>query len=169
MDVSSIIYDENHVDKKIRIFHGLNSRKGFKGTHYIEKAFKVIQRKYPNEVECILDGMMPLDEYLNLMSSMNVVIDQANSYSLGVNGVYALAMGKVVMGGAEPESVKALSAEDSPVINIKPSVDDIVKKLEWIIRNRHLIEEISRESRNYVEIVHDSNNIAAKFIATWSE
>mgnify|MGYP003116329612 CR=1 FL=1 len=90
---------------------------GFKGTRYVEEAFRYLSSKYPNQLELIIKGQMPLKEYLQLMSRTNVVIDQMNSYSLGVNGVYALAMGKVVMGGGEPESLKSLGVNNSPVSN----------------------------------------------------
>ena len=77
-------------------------------------------KKYPHDLELIIKGRMPLRDYL-IMAKANIVIDQTSTYSLGVNGVYALAMGKVVLGGAEPESLKRLGVEESPVINVEPN------------------------------------------------
>lgn len=91
---------------------------------------------------------MPLDKYLDVMRKTNIVIDQTNSYSLGVNGIYALAMGKVVLGGAEPESLKSLGVENSPVINIKPNAKSIVDEIEKLIDKKDSIETIGNESRN---------------------
>ena len=99
MNIGKIEFIENIIEDKLIIFHGLN-RYGFKGTRHVEEAFKILEKKYPNKLELIIDGHMPLDKYLELMKKTNVIIDQTNSYSLGVNGIYALAMGKVVLGGS---------------------------------------------------------------------
>ena len=93
------LYIKNTIKKKIIIFHGLN-RFGFEDAKYIEDAFKVLSKKYPDDIELIIRGRMPLNCYLEILSKANIVIDQTNTYSLGVNGICALAIDKVVMGGA---------------------------------------------------------------------
>lgn len=162
-----IKYQENIVGDKIVIFHGL-SRYGFKGTRHVEKAFDHLRKKYPNDLELIIDGNLPLDKYLDLMSRTNVVIDQMNSYSLGVNGVYALAMGKVVMGGAEPESLKSHNVESSPVINLKPDHNSIITEIEKLLSNRDSIKTIGYESRKYAEETHCHIKVAQQYIKTWN-
>lgn len=167
MNIEKIKYKENIVGDKLVIFHGLN-RYGFKGTRHVEKAFDILKEKYPNELELIIDGKMPLEKYLDVMSKTNVVIDQTNSYSLGVNGIYAMAMGKIVLGGAEPESLKSLGVEYSPVINIKPNAQSIVDAVENLMKNKDKIREIGFESRKFVEKVHSYKIIAKKYLETWS-
>jgi len=138
MNMDKIEYKENIVKDKIIIFHGLN-RYGFKGTKYVEEAFKILKERYPNDLELIIEGNMPLEKYLKVMEKSNVIIDQTNSYSLGVNGVYALAMGKVVLGGAEKESLESLGIKSSPVINIEPNAESIVHAIEKLLEDRKSI------------------------------
>lgn len=167
MNLSKIKYKENIICNKIIFFHGLN-RYGFKGTHYIEKAFEVMNKKYPNDINCIIEGKLPLEKYLKLISSVNISLDQTSSYSYGVNAVYSLAMGHVVMSGSEPESLLEFNVNESPIINIRPSVEDIISKMEFILDNRRNIDEFGYKSRIYAESLHDHVIIAKKYIAAWS-
>jgi glycosyltransferase involved in cell wall biosynthesis len=148
------------------VFHGLN-RPGFKGTHYIKEAFSRLEKLYP-DVKFIIRGKMPLDEYTKLLAVTSIVIDQANSHSLGVNGLMAMAMGKIVLGGAELESLKCFNIKQSPVINILPSVDDIINKLTTIIDLKHEQRDvISHDSRKYICEHHNYIKIAEQYVDAW--
>jgi hypothetical protein len=166
INCSSVRFFENKSTEKLVIFHGLN-RYGFKGTRHVEKAFKYLSKKYPNDLECIISGGMALSDYLNLMRTVDVVVDQTYSYSCGMNALYALAMGKIVLGGAEPESLKAYGVESSPVINIKPDFQDIVVNVERLLAQRSRIPELSCQSRKFVENVHDCRIVAKKYLKSW--
>jgi glycosyltransferase involved in cell wall biosynthesis len=167
INTEKISYQPNVVTDKVVIFHGL-TRYGFKGTRYVEEAFKILSEKYGDQVELIINGKMPMEKYLNIMRKANIVIDQTNSYSVGMNGLYAMAMGKVVLGGAEPESLKFLGVDSSPVINIKPSAQDIVEKIEKLLSKKELITELGLRSRKFVEQIHGHIHIAKRFIEVWS-
>ncbi|RUO27873.1 glycosyltransferase [Aliidiomarina sanyensis] len=168
INTDKIEYKENEAGKKITIFHGLN-RYGFKGTRHVEQAFEYLSKKHPNDLELIIDGKIPLSEYLDVMKRTNVVIDQMYSHSLGVNGVYALAMGKIVMGGAEPESLKSLGVDSSPVINLKPNAQSIIDEVEKLLEKRTKISELGFESRQFAERVHGHTKVAQQYVETWSK
>lgn len=167
INLSKIKYKDNELNGKLVVFHGLN-RYGFKGTRHVEKAFDYLRAKYPNDLELVIEGNLPLDEYLQLMQRTNVIIDQLYSHSLGVNGVYALAMGKIVMGGAEPESLVSLGIESSPVINLKPNVQSIIDEIEKLLQNRDNVKAIGFESREFAEKVHGHRKVAQQYVETWS-
>lgn len=167
LNIDKIAYKENTIKDKLVIFHGL-SRYGFKGTRHVEQAFEILMKKYPNDLECVIEGQLPLTEYLDLMAKTNIVIDQTNSHSLGMNGLFALAMGKIVLGGAEPESLKSLRIKKSPVINIEPSKESIITKVEEILENKSNIAELGYEGRKYVSEVHNYKRVARLYLETWS-
>lgn len=168
LNVDKIKYEDNIVKNKLVFFHGI-TREGVKGTPLIREAMKRLKSDYPDQVECILDGGMPLDEYLELLKKTNVVIDQVYSVSSGVNAVYNLAMGKVVVGGGEPEFLEEFNLKDSPLVCIQSSVDDIYNQLEVILKNKHAIVDIGRESRKFAEELHDYKKVAQKYIKVWNE
>ena len=97
------------------------------------------------------------------------IIDQTYSHSIGMNGLYALALGKVVLGGSEPEALESLGIKNSPVINIKPNSQHIFEQIEILLRDINKIKEIGYLSRKYVENVHSHTGISKKFLDTWAE
>ncbi|WDG00261.1 hypothetical protein PSR30_06830 [Pectobacterium carotovorum subsp. carotovorum] len=166
MDVKKIEYMGNKITERISIFHGLN-RYGFKGTRIVEEAFSILKKKYPSDLELNIKGNMKIDDYLELMRSTNIVIDQMYSYSCGMNAIYAMAMGKIVFGGAEKESLISLGFENSPVINVKPNVDSIIKNVEFLLDNKKDFLSMGEASRHFVEHNHNYINVADKYVKTW--
>ena len=166
VNIDDITYVENRVDSKLVIFHGLN-RPGFKGTRFVEEAFSELSKKYPEDLDLIIDGNMPLDQYLDLMRKTNIVIDQTSSYSLGLNGIFALAMGKIVLGGAEPESLADFNVDSVPYFNILPTKESIISTVEYLIRIKCNILNLSKESRIFAETIHGHVRVANLFIEKW--
>lgn len=168
MNLSKIKHVDNRPGSKLIVFHGLN-RYGFKGTRHVEKAFEYLNKKYPNDLELIIKGHMPIGDYLDLMSRVNVVIDQLNTYSLGMNGIYALAMGKVVLGGGRHESLASLGVGSSPIIDIRPNHESIIEAVEMLLENRSRIPEMGYESRLFAEEVHDHIRVAQMYLKEWAD
>lgn len=167
IDSSRIEEIQNNAGERLIVFHGLN-RPGFKGTHLIEEAFKRVSRKRPESIECMIAGRLPLSEYRKVMAKTNVVVDQVYSYSLGMNALYAMAMGKLVLGGNEPESRVIYEGEVPPVINITPSVDKIESALEGVLQRRSELGELADRSREFVIRHHDSLMVAKKYEDIWA-
>ena len=168
INLKKIKFKDNLINNKLVFFHGLN-KYGSKGTKYIEEAFKIVAEKYPKEVEVIIAGNLKYDDYLILLNKANVVLDQTSSYSIGINGLVALAMGKVVMGGAEKESYNPLGYEECPVINLRPDVEYIVSQMELVIKNKHEILKTGEKSREFVEKYHGHLVVAKKYVDLWEK
>lgn len=166
VNLEKITYRENNVGRRLVVFHGLN-RYGFKGTRLVEKAFAYLSQRYPNDLELVIDGRMPHTEYLELMSRTNIVVDQMYAHSLGINGLQALAQGKVVLGGVEPQALKSLGVENSPAIGLQPTVRSIVENIEKIMESRNEIGSLGLKGRKFVENVHDCVKVADLYVRTW--
>lgn len=168
MDVAAVRAEPNRVGDRIVVYHGI-SRPGFKGTRHVREAFGRLGAKHPDAFELIIADRMPIDAYLKTLARTNIVVDQVNSYSYGMNALYAMALGKIVLSGAEPECLEALGVSSCPVVNVEPSADDIVAKLEELLGRRDEIEAMGSESRSYVERVHGHRRIAQRYLDTWLE
>ena len=158
-------YDDLLITDKINIYYG-EIRKGFKGGVYIEEALEKIRNSpYSKYFNIIVSKKLTYTEYLKVISSCHVLIDQASSYSYGVNAIIGLSKGKVVLSGAEPESVELLSDSESsnPIINIKPNSDDIYNKLLWILENKHLMKNIGLKGRDFIKKFHSLDVISEKY------
>ncbi len=166
---TNIVYRENRVKNKIVFFHGI-IREECKGTKYIREAFEIIEKRYPNDVECRIKGRLPLKEYLNVLSQVNVLVDQCKGYSWGYNACYAMAMGKVVMCDASFDSLQEFGLLDVPIIDIIPNTKQIVQQMENIIENREqIIGRGGYQSRKFVETFHNHVTVAQKYLDEWKK
>jgi len=159
-------FKENRVTGKMIVFHGLN-RYYSKGTNYVEEAFSILQKKYPNDLDLIIAGNMPYNKYVEVLNSTNVVVDQVLSYSSGINGLISLAKGKIVLGGNEPESADLFRYTDCPILNITPDSQSIVNQVEYLLEIKNDIPDLSQASRMFVEKYHDSVGIAKQYVDFW--
>jgi hypothetical protein len=166
IDLHSIKFKPNNLNGRIALFHGLN-RYGFKGTRHVEQAFKQLNTSYGEIFSCDISGRLPLTQYLNRLQAANIVIDQLNSYSYGMNALYAAAMGKIVLSGAEPECLKEFGVDTCPIINVLPEANDLVKKILALHDDHRNIASISSASREYVEKIHCCHKVASAYIMEW--
>ncbi|PIP03782.1 MAG: glycosyltransferase [Hydrogenophilales bacterium CG_4_10_14_3_um_filter_58_23] len=163
LNANKVVYRQNKSLDRVRFFHGLN-RPGFKGTQYVKESFDLLTNKYAKGSEFLIDGYMPLQKYLEVMQSMNVVVDQTSAYCSGMNALFAMAMGKVVLGGSEKEANEFQYGEESPVINIRPSVTSVSEAIEYCLDNKENLSEWGARSRAFVQKHHDHIAVAAKYV-----
>lgn len=168
INCKKLIYKENKIEGKIKIFHGVSAgREYFKGSYIILEALEKIKEQYPNDVEIIIVKDVSNKEYIEALANTNIFIDQANSYDLGMAALQGLALGKVVLTGAEHDAIVAKGLEKVPYFNIKPWVENICEVLEYLIENKQQIPEIGYQSRLFAEKTHGHIKIAEKYLKEW--
>lgn len=166
INVKSVEYSPNRVNNKIIIFHGLN-KYGFKGTQFVEKAFNYLKPKYSNELDLRIEGKLPFNQYVKLVSNTNIVIDQVNSHSNGVNALISLAMGKIVLGGGEQIALQSLNQKSTPVFNITPNDSSIIDTIEHLIEIKKEFESLGWAGRKFIEENHNHVKVAEQYIEVW--
>lgn len=157
--------NEEFSGDKITVYYG-EIRKGFKGGKFIEEALNKIEgSNYAKFFNIIRTSKLKYSDYLKIIEQSQIVIDQASSYSYGVNVLIGLAMGKVVFGGAEPEAIELITNDrkECPVINVLPNADDIFNKLVWFLDNKHLLAILGSEGRDFVIKYHSVDVVAKKY------
>lgn len=165
ININKFIYTPNIVNGKIVFFHGLT--RPCKGGRFIIAAFDRLREKYSDVAEFVCDGGLPFDEYMKITSRANVILDDVNSYSFSMNALFAMARGKIYMGGAEPEGNNELGYIDCPVINLTRDVDQICNAIEYVIANKDRIEQMGLMSRQFVEKYHNHIEVAKQYIDCW--
>lgn len=166
INIEKLEYKRNIIKEKIIFFHGLN-REATKGTKFIKQALKKLKDNYPQEVEIIIDGHIPFDKYVEIMSKVNVVIDQCLTYGYGINACIAMAQGKVVITGCRKETLQAFGLLGAPMFNAEPDVEQLYKQMEYIVKHKECITQWGFESRKYVEDVHHYIKISQRYINAW--
>lgn len=167
VNLEKFTYVPNKVKDKIVFFHGLTRQ--CKGGVFIIEAFNRLRQKYNDVAEFICDGGLPFEEYMKVTSRANCILDDVNSYSFSMNALFAMARGKIYMGGAEVEGNSELGYENCPVINLTRNVDQICQAIESVIANKERIEEMGLASRKFVEKYHNHIDIARQYVACWTE
>ncbi len=157
-------------NKKIKVYLGI-TRVGFKGIPYFMQAIEEIKRsKYGKFFEFIVKYRLPYHKHKEVLKESDVLLDQANSYSYGVNALLGLSLGKIVFSGAEPEAIKAIGAspEECPIINTKPSSQFIKQKLLELLDLGDRFEEMQAEGIEFVKKHHSPKIVAEKYEKLYS-
>lgn len=171
INVGSINKTDFELSGKIRFFIGINKdRSEFKGTDRLYDSLLKLQANYPDDVEIEAVHSVPYQEYVELMSKSHIVLDQLYSYSPAMNGLLAMAQGKILVGGGEPEVYQVLHEDkNKPIVNVLPDNNDIYNNLETLIQNRGSLKNIAENSRIFVEDHHDHLKVAQKYLDFWTK
>lgn len=151
-------------DKPINIMHGI-TRKGFKGTDIILNAMDYIKEKYEEKVNMVIVEKLSFNEYRKIYENVDIVIDQCRSYDYGMNAIFALEAGKVVMSGAEDIAIKFHGHKYMPIINIKPDKKQIIEEIEKIINmSPKEVYDLKMNGQIFVKNFHHPNIVARRLL-----
>jgi glycosyltransferase involved in cell wall biosynthesis len=168
INVDKLIFNELSIENKIVIFLGINEWSyNQKGSFYFEKALEIIREKYLEKVEIIITRTIPYKKYINLYNSTHILLDQTFSYDQGYNALEAMAKGKVVFTGAEPEFMNHYNLSERVAINAVPDIDYLVNELSFLIENPNEIIAIGKRARAFIEKEHNYIKIAEKYLEVW--
>lgn len=145
--------------RKIVIFHGV-IREQDKGTMYFISALNKIKKEFKDEVEIIIEGKIPYNDYIKLLDRIDILLDQTNGYGISMNAALGLMKGKVVLGGNEEENEEKMGLGKVPIINVIPDSDYIYNVLKDLILYPEKIDRIKLESRKFAV-----ENLNAKVVA----
>ena len=167
---SRSIQGKNGERTKIRFFIGIQrQRHAYKGTDVMLAALERLQADFPNEVEYVTAENVPFDEYVQLLRSSDVLLDQLYSYTPAMNALQAMAQGLVVVTGGEPENYEILGeTELRPIINVLPSEQSVYEQLRALVLRRDEIPLLSQQSRAYIMKHHEYLNVAQQYLDFWA-
>lgn len=155
---------------KVRIFLGRDKyRKVMKGTDLFEAAAREVVSRHPDKAELILVENRPYAEYLELLKSAHVVLDQVYSYTPATNALLAMAYGIPAVSGAEPEFLDFIGEKDCPVFNAPTGYNELLKLLTHIVTHPQELSGRSVASRKFVEKHHDCRTVAHRYLDFWTE
>ncbi|WP_420574556.1 glycosyltransferase [Kordia sp.] len=153
---------------KVNIFHGVNQVNYLKkGNDLIEKALEIIAEKYPDRVLVKTAYSLPYEEYIRTYDEAHIIMDQLYGYDQGYNALEAMAKGKVVFSGAETDFQAFYQLDETVLINATPDVDDLVKKLSYLIENPKELIQIGQNARAFIEKFHNYESVAKQYAERW--
>ncbi len=166
LDLERTPYRPNVLKQRVVVLHGLN-RPGFKGTPHIAAVFSRLAERYPGRFEFLLPDRLPFDEYMELVRRANVIVDQMHGDALGMNSLYSLATGKVLMTCHDRSAdIGGVRLGDSPALHFA-SEENLEQALlmvsEWAGADFLLQGE---RGRAFVQRHCEAGMIAKKFLDT---
>ncbi len=159
----------DEIPRKVRLFLGVHrDRMVEKGTDRMWIAAQKVVERYPDRCELVRVENRPYKEYVELMRSSHVVLDQLYSYTPATNALLAMAQGLVAMSGAEPEYYDFIGEwENHPIINAIPDDEMLVKQFEDIVSHPERLPEQMRRSREFVVKHNRDEVVAQRFLDFW--
>ena len=104
-----------------------------------------------------------------MMDQCDVLLDQLYSYTPAMNALLAMAKGLVAVGGGEEENYDILGeTELRPIVNVRPSEEDVYRQLEQLILHPGDIARRSAEGIEYVRRHHDYLKVAQQYLDFWN-
>jgi hypothetical protein len=143
------------------------TRRGFKGTHVVLEAIKLLQARGAT-FEFRMVENLSFSDYLKCMQECDIHIDQVLVQSAGIAALESLAMGKVVVSGNGPAAREYFPfAAESPVVNASPDPAALAETLHGLLREKSGFAAQGARGRLFVATHHDHLEIARQFSALW--
>lgn len=172
VDVDALTMRElDTVPNKVRFFIGIQrDRTVLKGTDRMLEALKQVVSSRPDECEMVVAQSVPYAQYVQMMRSSHVILDQLYSYTPATNALLAMAQGLVAVSGAEPEYYELIGeTENKPIVNVNPLVEgDIEAKLNYIVDNKERLPEWCKMSREFVLKHNSACIVAQRYLDLWN-
>lgn len=172
VDVDALTMRElDTVPNKVRFFIGIQrDRTVLKGTDRMLEALKQVVSSRPDECEMVVAQSVPYAQYVIMMRSSHVILDQLYSYTPATNALLAMAQGLVAVSGAEPEYYELIGeTENKPIVNVNPLVEgDIEAKLNYIVDNKERLPKWCKMSREFVLKHNSACIVAQRYLDLWN-
>lgn len=170
IDLSYLPFTPMNIDGSLKIFIGIRGGKEIqKGTAYMLSVAKELERELQGkvQVECVRN--LSLKEYIERMKNSHLVLDQLYGYSPATNALQAMALGKAVGTGAQPEYYDYINHHSShPLFSLSPIEPEPLKeRLRKLILDPSPLVEMGCENRKIVEQHNDVSIVADRFLDAW--
>lgn len=162
--------DSDSVPSRLRLFIGLQrGRLQEKGTDRLLEAAKKVAAKHADKCELVIVENRPYAEYIDLMRSSHVMLDQIYSYTPATNALLAMASGLITVSGGEDAYYDFIGErENRPIVNAVPDDDALLSILTHIVLHPERFPELSRRSREFTLMHNDSHVVASRFLKLWN-
>lgn len=161
----------NPTGRKVKLFLGrYSARQLEKGTDKLMTLAKKVVELHPDRCELQLVENVSYIEYLQLLQGADIVLDQVYSYTPATNALLAMAMGKTVVSGGEPEFYDFIGEYDNrPIINAVPDDDDaLFRSIEEAVMNPQRLIDNAPKNRDFVIKHNDTEVVTNRFLNFWA-
>lgn len=168
VDLDSIEYSENRVadGEPVKILLCCHAdRMVEKGADRLLAAARRVESEYPGRCKVEVVNNLPFNDFVKRLENCNIVLDQLYSYTPATTALMAMAMGKTVVSGGEPDYYDFIEETDlRPIVNVRPDDDAIYEAIKNLVLNPSGLPVRGAESRRFVERHNASTVVARRFL-----
>lgn len=170
INISKLKIENLHIEDKTILFLGINQwNKIQKGIPFFEDALEILKQKYKDTIKIIVAQNLPYKTYIDYYNQAHILLDQVFAYDQGYNALEAMAKGKVVVTGAEPEFETHYNLKERVAVNAKPDVNYLVDALSFLIENPTEIYKTSNNAKEFVQKFHNHIDVAKLYLKCWEK
>ncbi len=140
-----------------------------KGTDFLLKAVREVERRNPGRVIVDEVSNIPYDAFLRRLGDSHIVVDQLYSYTPATTALLAMARGRVTVSGGEEDYYKFIGERElRPIINADPRDFNLtVSRIEEVALNPARLKSLGMEGRKFVEKHNAAAVVAERYIDFW--
>jgi len=154
---------ERQISRNTLVIAHAPSRADLKGTSEIAEAITKLSEAY--DIDFQLVSGVSHEEAIETYRRSDIVIDQLIAGSYGMLAIESMALGKPVVGYIRSDLVCRFP-EAPPIYNA--TVDNIFERLEDLVKDPDLRQQLGSAGRAYVERNHDSMTVATLVAEAYS-
>lgn len=158
--------------EKVRFVMGqMRGRRMLKGLDILLPKMNAVMSRNPGKAEFWVIKNLRYDRYIEEIKSFNVLIDQLYAYTPATNALLGMARGLIACSGAQDEFYDFIGEKElRPIVELNPlELYKIEEKFENLIKNKDIIPELSRQSREFVRKHNDSILVAKRHLEVYDK
>lgn len=171
VDTRSVAYsDLPPADRGLRLLLGRHrSRTLSKGAEILEAAARKVVANHPGKAELVIVENRPYAEFLDILRSSHIVLDQIYSYTPATTALLSMAMGRAVVSGGDELFYDFIGEKTlRPVLNVEPDYESVYRVIEQAVLNPDRLADRGRQGRQFVERHNDTLVVARRNLDFWT-
>lgn len=154
---------------KVRIFLARDYRRKLqKGSDLLETAARNVVARHPDKAEFIMVENVSHKDFMSVMQSCHILLDQLYSYTPATMALEGMASGLTAVTGAEPEFYDFIGEKENfPIVNAPIELEPLEKSIEAIVLDSNKLHERSIRGREFVKKHNAMETVAARFLDFW--
>ena len=171
IDIESIKPQVFDRPKKVRMFLARDFRRKLeKGNDFLEEAARNVVARHPDKAEFVLLENVPRKQYLEIMRSCHMLLDQIYSYTPATMALEGMASGLTAVSGAEPDFYDFIGEKDNfPIVNAPYEMEALEKCIEDVVMHPERLHENSIRGREFVTKHNGMETVAKRFLNFWEK
>lgn len=157
---------------RVKILYAAHrGREAEKGADILLRLLKRLESEMRGDIELLTPENMPLEQFIDTLSTADIVSDQLYSYTPATTALMAMAMGVVPITGGDEEYYSFINEHTSrPIFNPDPNdIEGTYQRLKTFVSDRVALRAMSAAAPAFIHRHNDVSLVAQRFESFWQK